>query len=104
MTRTKHLDRPTALKIHLPESEKAQLTLHLWSEVDGCVPLGSYQTWVRERIREFFSWKTLDLTPYGFGPGMFVRGPEEVITRLAARLEAATLAQAQADLQASRHA
>lgn len=99
MTRTKHIDRPVALKIHLPESEKAQLTLHLWSEVDNCVPLGSYQTWVRERIHEFFGWKTLDLTPYGFQPGMFVRGPEEVIRQLAARLEAVVLAKAQADFK-----
>lgn len=86
MPRRPAIDSPTRLNIGLPESERAWLDAHLWSEVDSRVPAGAYRNWILERIREFRSWRTLDLTPFGFPSGMLVRGPEEVLRRLAERL------------------
>ena len=97
MSKPRRLDRPVFLNISLPESVKGRLDLHLWSEVDSRVPHGAYSRWTVERVEEFFAWKTLDLAPFGFSPGMFVRGPEEVVRQLAARLEASLLAAVSAD-------
>lgn len=80
------IDRPVPLTTHLPESVSAQLTLHLFSPLEGRVPKGAYQAFFVERIREFFSWRRLDLHPFGFGRGFFVSGPPEMIDELEKRL------------------
>jgi hypothetical protein len=55
MPRRPNIDRPTRLELKLPESLRAKLDLHLFSEVEGRVPKGGYQAFFEQRIREFFT-------------------------------------------------
>ena len=87
MPRRPAIDSPTTLRLGLPESEKAWLDLHLWSEVEGRVPVGAYRAWFLARLHEFRSWRVLDLSPYGFPAGMTVHGHEEALRWLRNRLE-----------------
>lgn len=87
MPRRAAIDRPAFLQLSLPESIRGWLDAHLWSEVEGRVPYGAHSRFIQERIYEYQTWRVLDLSPYGFPQGMFVKGPEEVIRRLASRLE-----------------
>jgi hypothetical protein len=80
------LERPTQLCLKLPESVRAQLDLLLYSELEGRVPLGAYQEFFVERIREFLSWRRLPLERFGFPAGFFVAGPREMIEELERRL------------------
>lgn len=75
------------LYAHIPRDLRVQLDLHLWSELENRVPYGAHSTWIAERIRDYFNDRSLDLAPYGFPAGFFVRGPEEVISQLRAKLE-----------------
>jgi len=60
------------LNVALPADIHTQLTLHLFSELEGRVPLGAYQRFLVERIREYFAHRRLDLAPYaGCDPGVF---------------------------------
>jgi hypothetical protein len=86
MPRRPAIDPPTRLELQLPESERAWLDLHLWSEVENRVPFGAHRAWFLARLQEYRAWLVLDLAPHGFPPGMYVKGPEEVIRRLEARL------------------
>lgn len=57
----------------LPLDIHTQLSLHLYSEVEGSIPPGSYQSFIVARCREFFGEKRLDLAPYvGSTPGDFI--------------------------------
>ncbi len=84
------MPRPPSLiptrKLHtaIPEPDLARLELHLFSELEGRVPHAAYSSFFLERIREFFSWKALDLAPWADSPpGAFVvRGPAEAIRAL----------------------
>jgi hypothetical protein len=58
------------------------LPLHLHSEIESRIPHGKVSEFVADRLREFFGWKQLDLKPYGFAPGYFVRGPKDMIEAL----------------------
>lgn len=85
--------RPNAIpsvpiNTHLPEDAHAQMTIHLYSEVDGRVPQGAYAAFLSARIREYFAWEALDLAPFlGTPPGAFVvRGLPEVISALKEKL------------------
>lgn len=49
------IDRPTSLHISLPVSLRARLDLHLYSGLEGRIPKGAYQTFISERIREYFA-------------------------------------------------
>ena len=82
------IERPTQLCVSLPETERARLDLHLWSEVEGRVPKGAYQSFLVARLREFFSWRSLDLAPFlGSLPGeRIIRGSPETIAALEAAL------------------
>jgi hypothetical protein len=51
--------RPVRLSTTLPEDIRARLDLYLYSEVEGRVPLGAYQKFIIERIREFFDRRHL---------------------------------------------
>lgn len=85
MPRHAAVDRPIQLTTTMPESVRALLDLHLWSEVEGRVPKGAYQQFLLERIREHFDWQSLDLTPFGLEG--FVRGPRDSIDALIRKLE-----------------
>ena len=87
MPRKPNLDRPIPLTLKLPESVRGRLDLWLFSPLEGRVRQGSYQDFFVERIQEFFEWKRLDLTPYGFAPGYFIAGPKEMIAAIEERLK-----------------
>ena len=80
------IDRPIPLHTSLRTSVRAVLDLSLHSEVEGRVPKGAYQEFLEARIQEHFSWGTLELEPYGYPPGSFVRGPKEVLEQLSLSL------------------
>lgn len=75
------------LHLKLEASSRARLDLHLFSDLEGRVPKGSHKAWVEDRIREYFDWKTLDLAPFGFPQGFFVRGPADMIEYLQTHFE-----------------
>lgn len=87
MPRPLSIDRPKRLSLKLPETLLGRLTLHLFSEVEGRVPVGRYQAFFVERIMEYFDHERLELAPYGFPEGYFVRGPKEMIATLKKELE-----------------
>lgn len=80
------IDRPVPLHTSLRTSVRAILEVNLFSSVEGRVPKGAYQEFFEARIQEHFSWGTLDLTPFGYPPGSFVRGPKEVLEQLSLSL------------------
>lgn len=86
MPRPKSLVPTTRLELKLPLDLRATLDLALVSELEGRVPLGHYSAFFEQRLREHFAWQTLDLHPFGFPPGSFVRGPESMIEGLRAHL------------------
>lgn len=75
------------LFIRLPLEIRARLDIALVSELEGRVPYGVYSQFISERILEYFSWGGLDLTPFGFREGFFVRGPKEMVRALREKLE-----------------
>jgi hypothetical protein len=64
MGRRKNLIPTEFLTVGLPLDVHTQMTAHLYSELEGRVPLGSYQRFLSELIRAYFSDKRLDLAPY----------------------------------------
>lgn len=82
MPRKAEVDRPIRIETTLPTSEYSRLMLHLHSDLEGKVPKGAFQTWLRERIAEFFNSKRLDLAPYGMPQGFVVFGSKDVIETL----------------------
>lgn len=87
MPRKPDIDRPTVLHLMMPESLRAKIDLWLFSQVEGRVPRGAYQAFILPLIRDFFSWRRLDLNPFGFPPGYFVSGPAEMIQALERKLK-----------------
>jgi hypothetical protein len=70
--------RPVKLNTTLPEDVRAQLEVFLWSPLEGRVPYGAYNTFLLERIREFFSWRRLEIdTPAG---KQTISGPAEALS------------------------
>ena len=81
------------LNVALPQTVHAQMTLHLFSELEGRVPQGAYQRFLTERIQEFFKEEPLDLAPYalGVGPGeMQIHGHPSAVALVKRLLEGAT--------------
>ena len=67
MSRRPNMIPSVMLNVALPQPVHTQLTLHLFSELEGRVPLGGYQRFFMERIGEFFTRRTLDLAPWTGG-------------------------------------
>ncbi len=84
MPRPKNLIPSVKLTTALPLDAYTQLTTHLFSPLENRVPHNAYATFLADRIREFFSSRPLDLSPYnGTNPGTFsVRGSPESIAEL----------------------
>lgn len=82
MPRRANIDPPTRLELKLPESVRTKLDLLLYSELEKRVPQGRYQAFFLDRLTEFFEWKRLELTPYGFPAGMIILAPRETIEAL----------------------
>jgi len=76
MSRPQNILRPVKLTTTLPEDVHSKLTLYLYSEVEGMVPRGAYQSFICDRIREFFEHKRLDI-----GSGI-VHGPASCIDQI----------------------
>lgn len=55
--RPQNILRPIKLTTYLPEDLRAQLDIHLYSEIEGRVPHGAYSQFLAERVREFFAPK-----------------------------------------------
>ncbi len=73
MSRRPNLVPSMMLNLALPQPVYSRLVLHLFSDLEGRVPLGAYQRFFSERIQEFFSQHHLDLAPWaGSNPGDFV--------------------------------
>ena len=73
MSRRPNIVPSIMLNVALPAPVHTALTLHLFSELEGRVPLGAYQRFLCERIQEFFRHRRLDLAPWaGTDPGAFV--------------------------------
>lgn len=86
MTRRRNIVPSIQLNVALPEDIHDRMTLHLYSELEGRVPFGSYQRFLVERIKEYFSRSELDLAPWiGVSEGVYVvTGPKptvEVLTK-----------------------
>lgn len=77
------------LNVAIPGELFAQVEITLYSEVESRVPHGAYSKFFSARIREFFSWKTLDLAPFlGTPEATFVvSGEPEVLRALRAKLQ-----------------
>ena len=61
MGRRANLIPSIQLNVALPKTSYDQLTNYLYSPLEGKVPLGSYQSFLTARIREFFTETSLDL-------------------------------------------
>ena len=73
MSRRANLIPTIYLRVGLPQDTHTKLTLHLFSELEGRVPLGSYQRFLTELIEGYFKDKRLDLAPFlNCDPGVFV--------------------------------
>jgi hypothetical protein len=55
MARQPSIIRQQKINLSLPEDIYARLNLHLYSDIEGCVPRGAYQKFFIERIQEYFS-------------------------------------------------
>lgn len=93
--RKPNLEASVATNLHLPESLRTRLDLILFSELEGRVPKGAYQKFFMERLSEYFSTRTADLSAaVGAPPGThFVRAKPDTILALAASLRSQDHAQ-----------
>lgn len=58
MARPRKTIRPVQFHCHVPEDLKLALDLCLWSEVEGRVPLGAYQSFLCDAIRQYLARTT----------------------------------------------
>jgi hypothetical protein len=89
MARRPDVIRPVKLTTTIPEDVRTRLDIHLYSDLEGRVPQGAYQTFFVDRIREFFDWQTFDLSEIfpELPEGQYrVKGPFETINLLRSRL------------------
>ena len=89
MPRKPNLIPSVQLNVALPLDVHTRLSAHLYSPLEGRVPLGAYQRFLTELLRERFDGKSLDLAPYIVGgtPGAFVvSGRTEAIRALKYKL------------------
>jgi hypothetical protein len=90
MSRRPNLIPSKQLNLALPVDLHAKVTAHLYSELEGRVPLGAYQGLISQLLREYLDGKGLDLSPYisNVPPGsLIVRGTGEAIALLQQKLE-----------------
>ena len=86
--RRPNIEPSVATNLHLPETVRARLDLILFSELEGRVPKGAYQRFFLERLQEFFTTKSADLSALlGLAPGScIVKARPEVLLLLEASL------------------
>ena len=86
--RRPNIEPSVATNLHLPETVRARLDLLLFSELEGRVPKGAYQRFFLERLQEFFTTKSKDLSAQlGLAPGScIVKATPEALLFLEAHL------------------
>ena len=57
MPRPRNIVRPSALNVHLPEDIRTKLDLHLFSPLEGRVPMGAYQRFFTQLLTDYFKRK-----------------------------------------------
>lgn len=71
--RRPNVEPSIATNLHLPETVRTRLDLILYSEVEQRVPKGAYQRFFLERLQEFFTTKSMDISAHiGLAPGSCV--------------------------------
>ncbi len=55
MPRTPNIEKSASLNLRLDEGLLAKLSLFLWSDAEGRVPVGAYKRFFEERLVEFFN-------------------------------------------------
>lgn len=86
MPRPKSAVPTVLLKAMIPLEQRAKVDLLLCSDLEGRIPLGDISKFVSARLTEYFDWEVLDLAPFGFAPGTFVKGPKTFVDGLRERL------------------
>lgn len=84
---------PYKLKVSIPEDLMGRLTLDLWSDLEGRVPLGAYSARITQLIRQHFAFKELDLATIipDLQPGVhFLYGDPAVLELLCRCIPTAT--------------
>jgi hypothetical protein len=83
MARHADIIRPVKLTTTLPEDVRTKLDLFLFSDLEGRIPKGAYQTFLVDRIRDFFDSRSLDIGTFaGLPTSAVVRGSPETIALL----------------------
>lgn len=73
MPKPRNLIPSVKLNLSIPEDLYAKLTLQLYSELEGRVPLDAFRRFFTARLTEYFRDRELDLAPFaGTEPGVFV--------------------------------
>lgn len=54
MPRKLNITPTTKLQVWIPAPLKARVDLHLWSELEGRVPLGAHQKFIVDLLNDFF--------------------------------------------------
>lgn len=57
MPRPRNIVRQLPLNVHLPEDIRTRLDLHLFSELEGRVPMGAYQRFLTQLLSDYFNRK-----------------------------------------------
>lgn len=60
--RRPNIEPSVATNLHLPEAVRTRLDLILFSELEGRIPKGAYGRFFLERLQEFFTTKSADLS------------------------------------------
>lgn len=63
MPARRSLIRPVPLMLKLPEDLRARLDLHLWSDLEGRVPKGSYQRLFVKLLTQYFQEQSNAVNP-----------------------------------------
>lgn len=58
MARKLNIVRPVKLHLHIAEDLRAKVDLHLFSTLEGRVPVGAYRRFFEELIQDYFSRQT----------------------------------------------
>jgi hypothetical protein len=66
--------RPTKLTMHLPEDIRGRIDLHLFSEVEGCIPKGAYQRFFLMLIKDFFDRRDASVLARNSEPNPSTKG------------------------------
>lgn len=86
MTRRKDITPMTQLELAIPQTWRARLDLYLYSELEGRIPKGAYKSFFLARLVEFFTFRRVDLSPWGVEGS--ISGSPETITKVLTILEA----------------